>query len=198
MYKRLIVLTAAVALGLSASTVLAQCGCGAVEPAYVPAAPSYSTYYAPTATYYAPAPTTPRTMHRRRTPRTTRSRTPRTTRPRAYATYYVQPYATYYAPASCGTCYSPVVGYYGVAGRSMFGAPRVYVPGQPVRNVFRAVTPLDTAFRRPPAQTPDVKPSGRCPENVAAGGCTGVVKLARSRPYPGQLPTNWEPGGICT
>ena len=51
----------------------------------------------------------------------------------AGVTYYApvaQPYVSYYTPA-----YSPYV-----AGWSIYGAPRVYVPGQPVRNVFRALT----------------------------------------------------------
>jgi hypothetical protein len=33
------------------------------------------------------------------------------------------------------------VAYTGVVGSSVYGTPKVYVPGQPVRNVWRAVTP---------------------------------------------------------
>ena len=95
-------------------------------------ATGYTTYYAPTATYYAPVP-----YAAYYAPACATCYAPVVPR----VTYYVRPYATYYAPAPCATCYSPVVGYYGVAGRSVFGAPRFYVPGQPVRNVFRAVTP---------------------------------------------------------
>ncbi len=43
---------------------------------------------------------------------------------------------TYYVPAV-----QPTVAYYGVAGRSIYGTPRVYLPGQPVRNVLRAIAP---------------------------------------------------------
>jgi hypothetical protein len=44
-----------------------------------------------------------------------------------YTSYYA-PYAAYYAPA------------YAVAGTSIYGTPQFYVPGEPVRNVLRAVT----------------------------------------------------------
>jgi hypothetical protein len=53
--------------------------------------------------------------------------------------YYVpvaQPYTASFAPAA-----QPRVAYYGVAGWSLYGTPKVYVPGEPVRNVWRAITP---------------------------------------------------------
>jgi hypothetical protein len=109
--------------------------------------PSYATYYAPApqvsyyapavqATYYAPAPQVtyyapaPQVAYYAPTPQVT----------------YYAPQAAYYAPVAqpCVNCYDPVVAarvVYGVPGRSMFGAPRLYVPGQPVRNTFRAITP---------------------------------------------------------
>jgi hypothetical protein len=49
----------------------------------------------------------------------------------AGVTYYspvVQPYVSYYA-------YSPYV-----VGSSIYGAPRVYVQGEPIRNALRALT----------------------------------------------------------
>jgi hypothetical protein len=67
--------------------------------------------------------------------------------------YSATPCASYYAPATavtpCVTYYSPPVApvaapygvYYGVAGTSIYGTPKVYVPDQPVRNAPRAVTP---------------------------------------------------------
>jgi hypothetical protein len=58
---------------------------------------------------------------------------------------YYAPQAAYYAaPAPCTSCYQPVVAaraVYGRPGYSIFGAPRFYVPGEPARNVLRAVTP---------------------------------------------------------
>ena len=50
MYRRLVILAVVVAVGLSVSTVLAQCGCGAVSYA-----PTYTSYYTPSVAYYAPA-----------------------------------------------------------------------------------------------------------------------------------------------
>ena len=119
MYQRLLAV-AVVALILSGSTALAQCGCDA-QPVYAPVASGYATYYAPSTAYYAPAPYVSYY-----------------TPPVSYASYYAPaaPYATYYAPAVV-----PYRAYYGVPGWSAFGAPRLYMPGQPVRNVLRAVTP---------------------------------------------------------
>jgi hypothetical protein len=54
----------------------------------------------------------------------------------AYTTYYPSRYVTYYGPTV--TVYPT---YYVRPGWSIFGAPRVYVAGQPVRNVLRAITP---------------------------------------------------------
>jgi hypothetical protein len=159
----------ALAVMLIASLAYADCGCAtpvvAAAPTYVtsyaPAAayeapvsytasyaPAYTTYYSPTynsptvayeapaayTSYYAPAPT-------------------------GYTTYYAPPavssvavpYVSYYAPATpYAAYYSPGVAaapvpystyYYGVPGTSIYGTPQVYVPGQPVRNTLRALTP---------------------------------------------------------
>jgi hypothetical protein len=138
---RRLVIAIAVGVSLSGSTLLAQCGCGAVETGYAPMAPSYSAYYPSTVTYYSPAPqvtyapAAPVTYYSPVTPQVTYY-APAPTYTTFYASPTVQPYATYYAPAV-----QPTVVYYGYAGRSVFGAPRVYVPGQPVRNVFKAITP---------------------------------------------------------
>jgi hypothetical protein len=35
----------------------------------------------------------------------------------------------------------PYAVYYGTAGKSIYGTLKVYVPGEPVRNVLRAITP---------------------------------------------------------
>jgi len=122
MYRRFLFVAVVVALAANGSMVVAQCGCGPVQPVYAPAVPSYTTYYAPQpyVTNYAPA-----------------------------------PHVTYHAPATCATCYAPAtphVNYhapavqpyvvnYGVAGWTVYGTPRVYVPGEPVLNVLRAVLP---------------------------------------------------------
>jgi hypothetical protein len=82
-----------------------------------PVAAPTVTYYAPqpTVTYYAPQPT---------------------------VTYYApQPTVSYYAPAPTvvyrpAPVYVPGPVYY--AGRPVVVRPRVYVPGQPLRNVLRA------------------------------------------------------------
>lgn len=100
-------------------------------PAVVPyAAPvAVTSYYAPTTSYYAPAPV---------------------------STYYAPTVATtsYYAPASpypvvAGYAPAPVVAYRPavvaqpayVIGRGVVGQTKVYIPGQPVRNSVRFVTP---------------------------------------------------------
>lgn len=85
---------------------------------------SYATYYAPTTTYYAPAAYTSYYA------------------PAAYTSYYA-PTTAYYTPYAA---YSPVVAapyvtYYGSAGASVYGTPKVYVRGEPVRNALRALTP---------------------------------------------------------
>jgi hypothetical protein len=131
MYTRFIATMAAIVLSVGSSAARAQCGCDFAETAYAPAVPSYSSYtayapvvpsyssyFAPTVAYYAPPP---------------------------YISYYAQtttyvgyssPYVAYSAPVV-----RPWAAYYGVPGWSVFGAPRAYVAGQPVRNVLRAVTP---------------------------------------------------------
>jgi hypothetical protein len=80
---------------------------------YAPA--PVTTYYAPTTTYYAPAPVT---------------------------TYYA-PTTAYYAPVATPyvAAYAPVATPYvaGYAPAYYYGRPRVYVPGEPVRNFFRAL-----------------------------------------------------------
>ena len=119
MYRRSIAL-AVIVLILGGSTAFAQCACSSA-PVYEPVASSYASYYAsPVA--YAPAP---------------------------YVSYYAPPvpYTAYYSPYvaySPYAAYAPVMpyrAYYGVPGWSMYGTPRFYVPGEPVRNVVRAVTP---------------------------------------------------------
>jgi hypothetical protein len=128
MYERFITL-AVIALLLSGSTAFAQCGCSA-PPVVVSAAPSYSTYYAPTVADYTPAPYV--------------SYYAPAVAPAPYVTYYAPPapYVTYYSPR---VTYAPVVApyaaYYGRPGWSIYGAPRVYVPGEPVRNTLKAITP---------------------------------------------------------
>jgi hypothetical protein len=126
MCKRFLIAAVAIVLTLIASTLFAQCGCGV--PAYTAPAVSYSAYYAPAVTYtaayepvaaYYPAPYVA-------------NYTPVTT--------YYTPYTTYSTPYAA---YSPayVVGRpYAAYGASVFGAPRVYVQGEPVRNVVRALT----------------------------------------------------------
>jgi hypothetical protein len=142
MYKRLVFAATVMAVSLIASTIFAQCGCGSLQTAYAPVAPSYATYYPSTVAYYAPtpqvtyAPAAPVTYYSPVTPQVTYYAPPAPTYTTYYASPAVQPYATYYGPAM-----QPTVVYYGVPGRSIFGAPTVYMPGQPVRNVLRAVTP---------------------------------------------------------
>ena len=85
---------------------------------HVPAVPAYTTYYAPTAAYYAPAP---------------------------YVAYYARPWPTRPTSPPYATYYGPTVAaypaYYARPGWSVFVPLRVYVAGQPVRNVLRATTP---------------------------------------------------------
>lgn len=122
MYKRFAVVAVAVVLSLGTSTLLAQCGCG-----FAP------TTYSPTIAYYAPAPQV--TCYAPATPRVTYYAPVAQTQV-AYCTPAAQSCVTSYAPAA-----QPVVAYYGVAGVSIYGTPKVYVPGEPVRNVLRAITP---------------------------------------------------------
>lgn len=139
MCRRFVLLLVPIGLSLTASTVRAQC-CGSTQIAYAPVVQSYAANYTPTVTYYE-------------------SVAPQVTyySPSAVVdtTYYAPaPYVTYYAPAtpqveyyaqSATTYYAPVVQpyvtYYGTVGSSIYGTPKVYVPGQPVRNTLRAITP---------------------------------------------------------
>jgi hypothetical protein len=118
MHARVLAATMVVVLSLSVSPVFGQCW-GSVATTYVPAEPAYTPYYAPTVPYYAPVPHVdyyaPLAAH---------------------TTYYPSPYATYYGPTVAA-----YPAYYARLGWSVFGAPRVYVAGQPVRNVLRAITP---------------------------------------------------------
>jgi hypothetical protein len=133
MYGRFVVLSVAVGLSLIASTVLAQCGCDSTQTTYTPVVPSYATNDTPAVTYY---PTTQyATYYTPATPQAAYY----APAPQPYTTYYApvaQPYAANYAPAP-----QPYVPYYGTLGRRMYGTPKVYVPGEPVRNVLRAITP---------------------------------------------------------
>ena len=118
MSARVLAMTMVAVLSLSVSPVFGQC-CGSVATTYVPAEPAYATYYAPTAAYYATAPYVAYYAP-----------------PVTYTTYYPSPYVTYYGPTVVAY---PT--YYARPGWSVFGATRVYVAGQPVRNVLRAITP---------------------------------------------------------
>ena len=133
---------AVIVLVLSGSTAYAQCGCNS-QPVGVTVASSYSTYDAPSVADYTPAPYV--------------SNYAPPAAPMPYVSYYsppasysAVPYVSYYAPATpYVTYYSPPVApiavpyqaYYGVPGVTVYGTPQVYVPGQPVRNVLRAITP---------------------------------------------------------
>jgi hypothetical protein len=101
-----------------------------------------TSYYAPTTAYYA----TPVTSYY--TPAYTSYYTP------TYTSYYTPTYTSYYAPTYTSyystsvatpvtSYYAPVTTYYSpaVVGSSIYGTPRAYVPGQPVRNVLRSVLP---------------------------------------------------------
>jgi hypothetical protein len=93
-----------------------------------------AAYYAPTTTYYAPV----TTAYYSPAPVTTYYP------PAPVATYYA-PTVAYYAPTPVTTYYAtPVTTYYGTtpyyAGYgSVYYRPTLYVPGQPVRNFFRAL-----------------------------------------------------------
>jgi hypothetical protein len=58
--------------------------------------------------------------------------------PATYATYYT-PYTSYYTPTT--SYYAAAYVPYGVVGSSIYGTAKVYVPGEPVRNTLRAITP---------------------------------------------------------
>jgi hypothetical protein len=119
---------------------------------------TYVATYAPTTTYYAPT-----AYVASYAPATTAYDAPATTAYYAPATY-VANYATttaYYAPAAYTVGYAPTTTYYapaattayyapavpasvivnGRAGTSIYGTAKIYVPGEPVRNTIRAITP---------------------------------------------------------
>jgi hypothetical protein len=103
---------------------------------YAPAPAPVTTYYAPApapvTTYYAPAPTPVTTYY-----------APAVVAPRPVVTYYAPapaPVTTYYAPGAV-----PVTTYYAPATVAVptYGVVRskVYYPGEPVRNFFKALAP---------------------------------------------------------
>jgi len=159
MYQRLITL-AVVTFVLSGSTAFAQCGCNS-PPVYTSVAPSYATSFAPAAADYGPAPyvsnyappVAPVSYVSYYSPPvapvSTVSYYAPPAAPVSYVSYYAPaapaPYVSYYAPATSYVTYAPVVApyrtYYGVPGVSIYGTPQVYVPGEPVRNALRAITP---------------------------------------------------------
>lgn len=167
MYRRLLLLSVPIGLNLIPATVLAQCACSSAQATYASVVPSYTTDYTPAVTYYAPSmprvayyappaqvgttyyapapyvtyysPATPQVVYY--APSAQAATTYYAPAADAYTTYYapapaVQPYTTYYAPAV-----EPYVTYYGTLGSSVYGTPKVYVPGEPVRNTLRALTP---------------------------------------------------------
>lgn len=100
---------------------------------YAPATTSYyapatTSYYAPTTSYYAPA--------------TTSYYAPAHTSYYAPATnVYSGAYSTYYAPSSGTIAYRPVTSPYVGVNAAPVAVYSPYVPGQPVRNVLRAILP---------------------------------------------------------
>lgn len=114
MHARVLAVTMVAVLSLCPLPVFGQC-CGSY---YMPAVPAYTTYYAPAAPCCDAAPYVAYYA------------------PPAYTTYYAAPYTAYYGPTVAA-----YPAYYARPGWSVFGAPRVYVAGQPVRNVFRVFTP---------------------------------------------------------
>jgi hypothetical protein len=139
MCQRYISLAVIALLLLGGSIAHAQCGCSS-PPVYTSVAPSYSSNYAPVVTNYTPV------------SYASYYAPPAAYAPAPYVTYYAPPvayaptpYVSYYAPAAPYVAYAPVVApyraYYGVPGWSIYGTPRVYVPGEPVRNTVKAVLP---------------------------------------------------------
>ncbi|WP_425616046.1 hypothetical protein NA78x_005985 [Anatilimnocola sp. NA78] len=131
----------ALLLGAGVSSASAQYIAGPVTTFYAPAgrvvAPAYSApvFYPNRTTYYAPGAVAPAGYY---------SPTP------VYSSYYAPAapvnaspvYSSYYAPAYAPAYAAPVVvGRPVVAGRTIYGTRQVYVPGQPVLNTVRAVTP---------------------------------------------------------
>ena len=120
MCKWFAILATAVVLGSDASTAFSQCCCGCVSMTDSPVV-NWPTASGPVGTFAVPAP-----------------RVVQYAPAAPYSAMRVTPGARVvaYAPAV-----HPVVAYYGVAGTSIFGTPKVYVHGEPVRNVLRAITP---------------------------------------------------------
>ncbi len=105
---------------------------------------AYTTYYAPaTTSYYAPATTSyyaPTTSYY--APATTSYYAPAHTSYYAPATnVYSGAYTTYYAPSSGTIAYRPVTSPYVGVNAAPVAVYSPYVPGQPVRNVLRAILP---------------------------------------------------------
>jgi len=99
----------------------------------VPSAAPVTTYYAPSyvaPSYVAPVPSVvvPRTSYY----------APVTVLP---TTAYYAPTTTYYAPAATTAYYAPAVATPVVVGTPGVVSTKVYYPGQPVRNFFKAITP---------------------------------------------------------
>ena len=109
--------------------------------------PSYTAYYAPTTTYYAPSScsscTTATTSYYAPASYVA-NYAPTTAYYAPYTTYYA-PTTAYYAPAPYTTYYAPgmraSVVPYARSGESIYGTPKIYVQGEPLRNVWRAVSP---------------------------------------------------------
>ena len=97
----------------------------------ISSSPQIITYGAPVVTRYRPAVTYPRTV-RYRVPVVTYR--PAVVRYRVPVTTYRVPVTTYRPVV---TSYSPVL----VPGGTLIVRPKVYVTGQPIRNVLRAMTP---------------------------------------------------------
>jgi hypothetical protein len=122
MRKQLIVAATVLAGGMCCSAAFGQCGCGSAGPAYVPAA-DYSACCAPPLSCGAPV------------TEVAYDRGPATYDSPPVRAYYpgpvARPYVAYYSPPA----------YRAVPGRTIYGTPKMYVPGQPLRNVWRAITP---------------------------------------------------------
>ena len=141
MHRFAILLTVVVSLGLVAWGGPASAQCYVAQSPIVTTAPAVTYYSAPTAVttyyryparsvaYYTPAPVY--TTYYALSSTYTASYAPS----RAYTTYYAPGavYSTYYAPSA-----APYVAYYQPG---VVVAPKVYVRGQPVRNLLRAITP---------------------------------------------------------
>jgi hypothetical protein len=97
--------------------------------------------YAPVTTYYAPEVAVPTTAYYSPVP-TTAYYAPAVVPTTTYYAPAVVPTTTYYAPAVVPTTAYYAPGYYAPAyyGRAYYYAPTPLVPGQPIRNAFRART----------------------------------------------------------